>query len=238
MTTSLGSWADGSGGGTPITAADLNNRDKIVMSVGGSASVLTPASPNAKDDEFDGTSSATWSNTPTAPTAWTVNSTYPGALLLQTSGLGAAVVGKVQSVPGAYPYTITTRLRWTSVRDNYQQAGIVIGPASPTGTSNCHRWGVKSNNAYRAYGTITTFAGTFVSEVAANIGLNVTPLWFRITVASASSVTSQWSVDGGIWYTSWNAVNPGYTPGVMGLFVNDESVNSGVDAVFDFFRVT
>ena len=60
-----------------------------------------PTSPNAKDDEFDGSSSVTWTSTPTAPNAWDINTTSPDCAYwtANSGGASATYVGKYQSVP-------------------------------------------------------------------------------------------------------------------------------------------
>jgi hypothetical protein len=199
--------------------------------------MVPPGSPNAKDDEFDGTSSVTWTDTPTPATAVSLNGTAPGGLYIATASLGSAVVGRLQAVPGAYPYTITTRVSWSIVRQDFQATGLVLAPSSPTGTSSCYRLGPKFNGVARLVATKSTLAGTFASETTFNLGLVGVPLWVRMTVTSASSVTSKVSKDGVVWKTMYTE-DPGITPAWMGLYVADESANNGNESVFDFFRVT
>lgn len=237
MTTGLGAWADDSGGGTPILAADLNARDVALGTVGGYLTLVVPSSPNAKDDEFDGTSSVTWSNTPTTALTVSLNGYIPGRLFIQTSS-AANFVGRVQAVPGAYPYTITTRIADAMTNANFQQAGIILGPSSPIGTSAIRFFGIQA-----ATGMIQTtrwsgtFAGTFSNQSTWTTSLGRPPLWFKVTVNSATSIDSYVSVDGATWNTMESAHNPGFTPGVMGLALSANTATNS-SASFDFFRVT
>lgn len=230
-------WADGSVGGTPITAAELNRMEALIVRAIGGSPVLPPASPNVRDDEFDGTSSVTWTNTTTAASVWSINGTVPNRLYLKANA-GSPYQGKVQTVPGAYPYTITTRLNLTTGRANFNRAGgILLAPASAVGTSNIYYAGIVYNSGLIAQRITATYAGSFVSQVGTAA---VTPrdVFLRVVVTSATVVDSSWSYDGQIWVPIETAFNPGFAPATMGLCANDESSGGGVETVFDFFRVT
>lgn len=197
-----------------------------------------PGSPNAKDDEFDGTSSVTWTNTPTAPNAWDINTTRAGHAYLKASGSGAALVGKYQAVP-SFPFTITAKLSSTTGRAGFHRGGgIFIAAASPTGSSNAVYVGAQ-NDSQRVYNRITeTLGGSFVSQSAKTYYGHWGPVYLRLVVTSATSVTPYMSHDGWSWLQIEAAFNPGFTPGVMGLCANEESAGGGVEAQFDFFRIT
>jgi hypothetical protein len=217
----------------------------IIDMLGGSADV-PPASPNAKDDEFDGTSSVTWTSTPTAPTSFDINTTRPSHAVMRSSGNGNNIVGKYQAVPGAYPYTITAKLAGQNARGASNRAGIFIAPASPTGASAVMMatTEVGATDAYWQRVLNSAFTGTFSSS---NVGfrLPVTsgswrdfgPIYFRIKVNSATSVDTSLSRDGWNFVTFESAFNPGFTPGVMGIFVAEVGT-ADLTAHFDFFRVT
>ena len=68
-----------------------------------------PVSPSAYDDEFDGSSSASWANTPTAAVSTSINGTKPGALVITAAGSNSNLVGLVQTAP-ATPFTVETKI--------------------------------------------------------------------------------------------------------------------------------
>lgn len=199
----------------------------------GSADVH-PTNPNAKDDEFDSATTLLSIATPTAAAAADSN-TRPSHLHLKASGTGAAYVGLYQAVPGAYPYTITTKLAGSTARANYQRGGgIILLPAAPTNATNIYYAGRIVTSHQRV---LAQAGGTFVSQSVA--GLAVPDVsYFRVKVNSATSVDFLASTDGWAWYTVEAGFNPGFTPAFMGLAINDETAAVGVDAYFDFFRVT
>lgn len=203
-----------------------------------------PTSANAKDDEFDGTSSVSWSSTPTAPAAWDINTSRPHHAYLKASGTAAAYVGKLQATPGSYPYTVTAKLSSATIRARYQRACLILSPASPTGTTSfcgvISMWNpdqAGSAGGFSASRQTAQFGGTFGSIAGATF-LGAGALYMRLVVNSATSVDFYASTDGWSWVPLQTGLNPGFTPALMGLAVNDESANSGVEAYFDFFRVT
>jgi hypothetical protein len=81
-----------------------------------------------------------------------------------------------------------------------------------------------------------TFAGA--SQTASTpIPMIQPPLYLRLVLASASSMTSQYSYDGLNWITIESGFTTSITPGVMGLIVSANGA-SFCTAAFDFFRVT
>jgi hypothetical protein len=197
-----------------------------------------PTTANAKDDEFDGTSGVTWTATPTAPNAWNINSNREHHAYIKASGSGSAYVGRYQAVPGSYPYTITSKVS-TTARGNFQRGGgIILAPAAPTGTSNIVYVGSLYNNGRVVERIIAQFGGTFVSQTAALLAGYWGPVYVKLTVNSATSMSSWASTDGFAWLPIEAAVNPGFTPAYMGLALNDETLGAGCEGWFDFFRVT
>jgi hypothetical protein len=205
-----------------------------------------PTSPNAKDDEFDGTSSVTWTSTPTAPTSWVINTTRASHAVLRSNGNGNNVVGKYQTVPGSYPYTITVKVTGHNSHGASNRVGIFLGPASPTGASAniLLATEVAATSHYWQRVLQSSFTGSFTSSA---IGLQIPvtsggfrdfgAFYFRFKVNSATSVDSSLSRDGWNFVTFESAFNPGFTPGVMGVFTG-ETGTADLTAHFDFFRVT
>jgi len=231
-----------------VTDGRLNDLEDISAAVAttwppGSAD-FPPATPSAYDDEFDGLSSVTWSNTPVAPASWDINSTRDHHAYLRAAGTGVEYVGKLQPIPASYPFTITTKVTGNTARAGFQRGGgIAIGPASPTGASAMLYYGSfhDSGLALRSYTNriLGTFTGGFTSAGAtAQLGAHWGPHYHRVIANSATSFTYEASVDGFAWIRIETALNPGFTPGVMGIVGDEEAAAGGVDSYFDFFRVT
>lgn len=197
-----------------------------------------PASANAKDDEFDGTTSVTWTATPTAANVLDVNSTSPGELYVKASGSSSTYVGRHQPIPGAYPFTIITKVTATTGRaNNHRAGGIILGPASPTGSSTLVYLGVAYNSANTVYRVLQTFGGTFSSQAGGAVVAAGAPLYLKMVCTSATSIATYWSGSGKLWSLIESGLNPGFTPGVMGLACSEEG-GSGVEFTAAFFRVT
>lgn len=225
-------------GGSDIWGAALN---AAIKAFAGPDS--PPSSPNAKDDEFDGSSSVTWTSTPTAPNAWDINTTAKdcGYLKVDSGAASAAYVGKYQSTP-ATPFTITTKVSSTC-RGNYQRGGgIFIGPASPTATSGIVYLGHIYHTTYQNRALMRVKALFNGSSPTNTTPTMLFPAWgcayLRLVVSSATSVSSYGSFDGRAWFLIESGLNPGFTPGVMGVCANEEGTAGPVEAYFDYFRVT
>lgn len=221
---------EGAGGGGGTTAYPPGSAD------------IPPTSPNAKDDEFDGTTSVTWTATPTAAAAWNINSDRLHHLHLQALLAQAAnTVGRHQPVPGSYPFTFTTKLAGHTARSNFSYAGLVLAPASPISSSLLVYFGPQANTSSSGFSVrrgSNNFAGSgSFSETVSPVGGMFQPVYLRITVNSATSIDLSMSLDGVAWLPVQSAFNPGFTPGVMGL-VACYNGGGAVDAYFDFFRVT
>lgn len=199
-----------------------------------------PATANARDDEFDGTSSVVWTPTPTAPTAADVHSTRPGHLFLRSAGPAAKFVGRYQSASGVFPFTVITKVTGASDRLNFHRGGgIILYPASPVAASglvylgklfdgaNISGWGVArvTNTAEGTFGSIL--------RVAAPIASGTT--YLQAVLTSATSVTFSYSTDGWAWRPVETYTLP-FSVANIGLAVTEEG-GGGVDAFFDFFRV-
>jgi hypothetical protein len=151
-------------------------------------------------------------------------------------GSGTNFVGKVQAVPAGYPFTITTRVRFAALGGQYPFAAILVGPASPTGSSVTHGLILV---LIAGVPTLQRLTGTFAGgsqSASTPITLIMPPLYLRLVLASASSMTSQYSYDGLNWITHESGFTTSITPGVMGLVVSANGAG-GCTAAFDFFRV-
>lgn len=202
---------------------------------------LAPASPHAKDDEFDGTSTASWSATPTAPTATDVDTTSPNALYVHSTS-GNPLAGRLQAVPSG-AFTITTRvldpggfnLGASGVGEHARLGGLVLTNGT-SAASSAHYVGIKITSGVPAAARIVmTLGGTFTSQTLSTpVGWSP---YFKMTWTGTQIVWSH-SIGGHIWRTPEAAVTPAFTPTHMGLVMNNEGALTDASAAFEFFRVT
>lgn len=222
-------------GGADVWGAQLNATVKALTN----GQDIPPASANAKDDEFDGSSSASWTNTPTAPTDWLIAN---NALNIRSNGNGTAFVGKYQSVP-SMPFTVECKMRIANMRSTGSSvAGLILLPASPTGSSACctlHVVAPVTTSTTQRNKWSAVNGGAFVSAAteAALTNTPAFPRYLRWIVTSATSLASYVSMDGVRWRTTETGFNPSFTPGVVGLFVS-ENGTADFDASFEYFRVS
>lgn len=227
-------WAAPPGGGGSSSAWPPGSADK------------PPAVSNAKDDEFDGLSSVSWVNGPFAPSTWSINSTRESHAIIGSNGNGNNLVTKVQTVP-AFPFTAMAKLAGSTARLANNTVGIILAPASPASTSPVLIAGLQTAAANEFYQRLlwSNHTSSFTSSVVArNVGTASgnplkapMPLYLRFDVASATSVAVGFSWDGWNWVYTDSALNPGFTPGVMGIGI-DEFGTANLAAHFDWFRVT
>lgn len=210
----------------------------LLAEVVGPAS-FEPASPNAKDDEFDGTSTVTWTTTPTAPTTMNITD-RPGALRIVGNGTGAAYVGELQPVPASYPYTITAKVLTSSIRGgNCRGGGIILTNGVVGGSSVCY-FGHVLSTFVSTWAVKGTLAGSWGGGGSAWGNGQRTNTHFKVVVLDSTTIDCFVSWDGTSWFKVETAFVTGFTtPTHMGLAVTDESNGTGgCDAYFDFFRVT
>lgn len=195
----------------------------------------------SQDDEFDGLSAVSWSNGPTAPTTWDIDTTVRGRGYLRSNGLGSAFASVLQAVPGAYPFTATLRVNSTRRGGSNLGFGLVLGPASPSTGSKIVWVGPNYNGGSQlwqrlAYNSWST--SSFASGATAGAFNNWDgPLWIRVIATSATSFAFYLSTDGELWTVMETGFNPGFTPGVMGVGLSENGL-ADLEGVVDFFRVT
>lgn len=196
-----------------------------------------PSSPSAYDDEFDGWSTVTWSDTPTAATTKDTNSFVSGCLHLKGVGTNNNLIGVVQAPPGSFPYTITFQLASRGAPVNYHRNGGIILSNGLTSGSSVWYVGQVWDGLQKWWVGNQSYAGAFYTSPGSHAGRGDAK-YGRVTVASASSATAYYSDDGYVW-VELVTFNPGFTPTHMGLACSQDTTNSiNTEATFGFFRVT
>lgn len=195
-----------------------------------------PAVPNAKDDEFDGTSSVSWTQFG-SPNTWNINSTLTGHAYLKASGSGGTLVGVVQAVP-SFPFTATVKLKGTTRRANFHRGGgLCFFPAGAiSGVSAPVYYGLVHNTNFEIDRVKYSDLSTFGSQTQQYSG-PITPVYLRAIVNSATSVDLAFSQDGVGFVTHVAAYNPTFSIGQIGLANSEESALGGVESWFEWFRV-
>jgi hypothetical protein len=199
---------------------------------------VKPVAPHVKDDEFDGSSAVVWTSTPTAPTAWDIDTTREDHAYLKAAGVGSTIVGKYQAIP-ATPFTVVAKLAGTTHRSNYHRGGeiLLIQNGAVGAGSAMVGVGAVYVDAYRVHREYRTNFATWNNDVNVDIRAPLTPLYFKVIVnAAANGIDCYWSPDG--W--AWRPVQVGYgvpfTIGYVGLGCNEESAGGGVETFWDFIR--
>lgn len=207
----------GGGGGWPGTSPDT-----------------APAIPHAQDDEFDGTSPASWTTTPSAPPVMNVNSTAAGRLYVESTASSSALRGRYQTAPSA-PFAFAVKLASHTATGGSSRTGIYVGPtgAIAGGTAVQHFSWV--NNAGGVQRVTQQFDGTFIGNGSTK-SLPSQPLYLACAVHSATAVTFFASTNGRLW-SEVDHVNPGFTVGIIGVYVSSESWASIAASQFEWFRV-
>lgn len=217
--------ASGGGGGGGGTAYPLGSADE------------PPGSPSAYDDEFDGTTSVTWTAFG-SPASNTVNSTRPGHLYLQASGTGSTLVGRVQTAPASFPFTVSTKVAGTTSRANYHRGGgLCFFPSGAiSGGSSPVYFGVNHNAGARVARITYSGLSGYGGEAYEALGAKLAPVYLRAVFTSATAVSLQWSHDGWAWQVVEAPTLP-FSVGQIGLACSEEG-GGGLDVYFDWLRVT
>jgi hypothetical protein len=208
----------GSGGSTP--AAD----DLL-------AKWAVPGSPNAMDDEFDGSSSATWTdiNTPTY-------STVHNSLLFTVAAADAKKL-RVQTAPST-PYTAVCALTYYAASGANGTPGMWFRQSS-TGklyVMGYNTVGDVSVNHYSGPGS-GTFVGTDIGAVGSKC--NARHIWMAVT-DNGTNLRFWYSPDGVRWLELGSGVARGgyMTGGPDQVGIGTNGVDAAHDVRFHHFRVT
>lgn len=200
-----------------------------------------PRVPGTQDDEFDSLSSVSWSNGPTAPTTWDINSTIANKGYLRANGSGGSFVSVLQAIPGSYPFTAIMRVNSNRRGGSNLGLGLVLGPATPTTSSKILWLGPNYNGGSQVWQRLSYNSwstSSFVGATTCNAFNNWDgAMWIKLVATSATSLALYLSVDGDIWTLVESGLNPGFTPGVMGVGMS-ENGTADLEGAVDFFRVT
>jgi hypothetical protein len=240
------------GSGLTLSAGSLTGSggSDLVQVASGAGSVTipgiavpdrVPASPNAKDDEFDALSG--WSTLGTLDTSNVTD--YKSHYHIKRTSSAANVDGIYKAGPSV-PYTVTAKLAATNIDNGspgHRSVGILLADTTPTALLlieyNFASGGNFSVSA-RKWTNRTTFSSSLndTSPWTASVqAVTPMPLYLRALVTSSTSVTVSYSLDGFIFHTT-ATVNPGITFVNVGISVSDpvDSGGNTVEGIFDWIR--
>lgn len=202
-----------------------------------------PDIPNAgEDDEFDGASTVSYTPSPSAATAVSINGTYPDIAYLKSAYGDGRHVGRFKLLTGSYPQSHVLILRESTCRANFQRGGgICITTAPFNAASRMVYFGLVYNSGLliqRVSGN--NFGLTFV-ENGASVPVLRLPVALKVTFASASVCTFSVSFGGDLFVdvetitlTDANKLN-GASAGAIGWTVSAEG-GSTIEATFEALR--
>ncbi len=238
LTLSAGSLTASGGGGSDVVQ---------VASGAGSVTIpgilvpdRVPASPNAKDDEFDALSG--WTTLGTLDTSNVTD--YKSHYHIKRASSAANVDGIYKAGPSV-PYTVTAKIDATNIDSSsagHRSLGILLADTTPTAllTIDYNFAGGNFSISARKWTNRTSFSSS-LSDVtgwtSSAQAVTPMPLYIRALVTSSTSVTVSYSLDGYIFHTT-ATVNPGITFVNVGVCVSDPTDSGGntVEGILDWIR--
>jgi hypothetical protein len=199
-----------------------------------------PASPNAKDDEFNAGSldgKWTWNNQGTATASFSVDSIQLRALANST----ASVKSIRQALP-ATPYTITAKFDYfCRTNPAFFKAGLLLSDGTKITSL-----GFANNTSLEISDTKFNNSTSGGVGVTNNVTLVLTqlpgkfPTYFRIT-DNGTTLTYDFSFDGGFWYQLTNISRTNFFPSGpthFGLCMDSQNSAHDVYLRCNWIRVT
>lgn len=232
------SWqAPGGGGGSDLVQTNSGAGSVYVPGLRGSPDVK-PASPNAKDDEFEALSG--WTTLGSLDTSNV--SDYPSHLHMVKNTSASQLDGIYKASPST-PFTVTVAISDQIHNAQFQYVGLMLLDATPTAIWTCGFFYVTSSTWYTGYypwtNRTTRGTGTETANqppMAATTSNLTGTIYLTMTVASASSVAWSDSATGFLSTTRASGINPGFTPANVGIFVSGNGGSVRAEAIFDWIR--
>lgn len=194
-----------------------------------------PSNPSAYDDEFGDVLSSKWTTFGT-PDVSAANAAGFGSHYHVLKAVGAAFnsYGIYETAP-PLPFSVAAKLTMAAMVGNYPGGGILLA-ANPFGHfGNVGVCGVTYGNMmwshYSAQGTRSSY-----SELSGHPAM-MAPVYIQLVLHSATNMDGWFSKDDKTWVRPWTAVDPGFTPGLVGLCADaHDNANTRVEATFDWIR--
>ncbi len=233
-----GTWGTGGGGGSDLV--QVASGAGSVRIPGIDVQDRVPASPNAKDDEFDALSG--WTTLGTLDVSNVTD--FASHLHLKRTSSAANVDGIYKTAP-SMPFTVTAKISAANLNNGaagHRSVGILLADSTPTALALVEfnfASGGNYNISIRKWTNRTTFSSSLndISIFPNSMALPPIPFYIRAIVTSSTSLTNNWSLDGKLW-TPAATVNPGISFANVGLSVSCPVDGSGntVEGLFDWIR--
>jgi hypothetical protein len=227
---------------TDVIKTNVGAGQVYIPGLRGSPDAL-PASPNAKDDEFEALSG--WTTLGTLDTSNVTD--YPSHYHIKRISSAAEVDGIYKTAP-SMPFTVTAKIAAANIDNGspgHRSVGILLADSTPTALAlvefnfatggqfaiSCRKWASRTSFTSALNDTNIWTASAMVTPPM--------PLYLRALVTSSTSVTVSYSLDGFIFHTT-ATVNPGITFANFGLSVSDPTDSGGntVEGIIDSIRIT
>lgn len=227
-----GTVATSHSGSTPVThvaiAEDFRHKWLDV--------IVTDDAVTAYDDEFDGSSTATWNEvTPTGTASWTQ---ARGVLsVIYDAQASADFAAYLTSIDGlSYPLYIITAVRSLGNATNYQMVGLAFS-SGVTSASTCTI--IHYQNTERVERRYGTWGALASAQTAYNLNQKTPWLFLRLDWTATNTFQGWISSDGVSWTSLGVAYSQTLTPTHYGLAVSTWGIDHTFSpvATFDFFRV-
>lgn len=198
-----------------------------------------PASASAYDDEFDDESVNDMWTEWDVPNTLTVSEGAYGLSLLQSSSAAISMSGIYQALP-AGDFTIWTKVSFSRLTADTSIVGIMLGEdlANNPSTSNVIDLTIYQAVAEQVVRALcfSAYNGSLVGDVYGTVTDVVigTGAYLRIRRAT-TTLYFDYSSNGIAWQQIATVAQP-FTPGEMGLFVDNRNTGANIRAVFSFFR--
>lgn len=199
----------------------------------------TPASPSAKDDEFDdsaklpGGGSAIWSWFNQSGFSATINGTH----LVLAAVAGSTLVTALMQPVASAPYTIICKVSILASVANYMGAGLFL---HDTGSGKLKYFVNKYNSGWAPELTQFNNVSSFNATLARDALSNVMPATIYLKIIDDNTnLKYQWSLDGVTYLQLYSeARTTFFTPNRFGICLYQENASNPVTGDFDFFRVS
>lgn len=230
--------------GSNITITTNAGADSITFASSGGGTLiksywepdLPPSSPTSQDDEFaDGSLDVKWTELDhDTKLTVTESSTYKDIIFSAATHTDDTVCGLVQAIP-AGDFTITTKVIVRSHGADYLYAGLALWE-NLLNTSDIMTLGVRLGNvSYSLFSHTWTDRNTPTAVWNTTLNPYGQRMYLRIR-RNGSNYRHDMSYDGHSWQTRNVNHNPPFTPGYMGIFINNANSSLVGEASFNFFR--
>lgn len=205
-----------------------------------------PTSASSFNDEFNDNNLSGWNifNHTGNSENITFTENALGLIMSLDTSLTRAIMGISKSLSGvSYPITFYTKVSLNTLRDLNMKAGIAIYE-NPSNSSGRIVFVHLNSVGFESYQAIDRFYnyndGSYTNWIQESIGRITNGVYLKVTIRQSGPSTfyfnSGISLDGLGWIDFSSANSLGFTPQGIGLAVWKSASDTGLNAIFRFFR--